>query len=347
MSYEQDDSGHRPGCAPHEFGNALAWKWTRAMPKGLKGGFLTMLYAMRAMASASGEMRFSGDGKPIRIQDIAKAAGCREQDARRYLEAAMRAGVVVTIGERRRGKPTLYALVLCPCPTWEAAADYLRSTARPRKSDDESSGHSGPNSEGEVRATEARTGAEGVRSTEARMGSVHRGTNGSGHSGPNNPGVTQEPPQEMADVVPQPQERAGEEAEDDSLQQHEKAVTAARPDGPEDRFAGERYCRCGQRIMRADRDRCAGCIRADDAEAKAAKEAAKGVQGAFLLPLAGGGESVPAPRRERPRLPQEDPLAPLRVCACGREFRLRDSDRCPDCVFAAEEQQRALKVSNA
>lgn len=340
MSNEQEDPGRKPGCPPHEFGNALAWKWTREMPTPLKSGFLTLLYSMRAMASASGQMRFSGDGKPIRIQDIAKAAGCREKDARRYLEAAIRAGVVVTIGERRRGKPTLYALVLCPWPSWEAAADYLKSTARPRKEDDESSGHSGPNSDGEeVRATAARTEGEEVRATAARMGSGHSGPNGSGHSGPNNPGGNHELPQEMAGVVPQPQEHAGEGSEDDSPQQEETG-TAARPGDSVDE-TGARFCPCGQRILRLDRDQCAGCLRRQ-AEAK------KPIQGAFLVPLPGGSQGLPQSHRERPQWPAEDPSTPLRVCGCGREHRLRNSDRCPDCVFAADEQRIELEVvSNA
>ncbi|MEU2487113.1 hypothetical protein ABZ593_21200 [Streptomyces sp. NPDC012617] len=366
MSYEQqEDAGRKPGCPPHEFGNALAWKWTREMPPPLKGGFLTLLYALRAMSSASGELRFSGDGKPIRIQDIAKAAGSREKDARRYLEAAVRADVVVVIGERRRGKPTLYALVVTPWPRWEAAVSYLKETARPRKSDDESSGHGGPNSEDqgsghsgpnsdeEVRATEARTDEDAVRATEARMGSGHSGPIGSGHSGPNNPGGNHGLPQEMADVVPQPRQRAGEEAKDDSSQQQETTATAARPGGLETGSAdvSAKFCACGQRIVRTNRDLCGGCLRREaDAEkdAQAARVAEKPVQGAFLLPLAGGGQGVPPARRERPQWPTQDPTAPLRVCGCGREHRLRDSDLCPDCVYAADEQRFELgSVSSA
>ncbi|MEC3995231.1 hypothetical protein VSR01_17480 [Actinacidiphila sp. DG2A-62] len=360
MTNEQQDTGRAPGCPPHEFGNALAWKWTRDMPTSLKGGFLTTLYAMRAMASASGQLRFSGDGKPIRIQDIAKASGCREKDARRYLEAAIRAGVVAVIGERRRGKPTLYMLVNCPWPGWEAAAHYLKETARPKKSDDgESSGHSGPNSEGDPE--DGSSGHSGpnldadlddeVRATAARMGSGHSGPNGSGHSGPNNPGSTQELPQEMAGVVPQPQERAGERGEDDSPERQETTATAARPGGLENGAAdvAVKFCECGQRILRPDRDQCGGCLRKEAEAAKARKAAAeKPVQGTFLLPLAGGGQGAPQSRRERPQWPAEDPTAPLRVCGCGRKHRLRNSDLCPDCVYAADQQRAELgSVSSA
>jgi hypothetical protein len=330
------------------------------MPTSLKGGFLTTLYAMRAMASASGHLRFSGDGKPIRIQDIAKASGCREKDARRYLDAAIRAGVVAVIGERRRGKPTLYALVNCPWPGWEAAAHYLKETARPKKSDDgESSGrygpnsdeggsgHSGPNSDDEVRAVAARTDGEAVRATAARMGSGHSGPNGSGHSGPNNPGSNQEEPQEVAGVVPQPQERAGERDEGDSPQQQEAAVPAARrsvlEDGADD--VAVKFCECGQRILRPDREQCGGCLRRDAEVAEARRAAAeKPVQGAFLLPLAGGDQGGSQSRRERPQWLAEDPMAPRRVCGCGREHRLRDSGLCPDCVYTAD-QERAGRES--
>ncbi|MFJ5723704.1 hypothetical protein [Streptomyces sp. NPDC093149] len=149
MSNDEQDS-RKDGAVPNSFGNALAWKWTWQMLRGLKGGFLTMLYALRAMAAPSGELRLR-DGKPIRIQDLAKAAGCREHDARRYLDAGIRAGVVLVDGERRRGKPTRYAITGdVPWPDGKAAEDYLKDTA-PRRSQNEepaeSSGHSGTNSD--------------------------------------------------------------------------------------------------------------------------------------------------------------------------------------------------------
>ncbi|MBM9506732.1 hypothetical protein [Actinacidiphila acididurans] len=349
MSNDQEQPpGCLTGCPPHEFGNALAWKWTREMPPTLKGGFLTLLYAMRAMAAASGELRFSGDGRPIRIQDIAKAAGCREKDARRYLEAAVLSGVVAVIGERRRGKPTLYALVLGPVQHWEAGAAHLRATRRTRKAPEpvESSGHSGPNFEVEVRATAARTeegwvqataaltDADEVRATAARMGSGHGGPIGSGRRGPNNPGSNQELPQEVAEVVPQPQERAGARADDQSPEHDGPAGTAARPGGG-DPAQTRRFCACGQRLLRADRNQCGGCLR---------KTAQKPVQGAFLLPLTGGARRDPPKAHWNAQWPLEDPAAPARVCACGREYRLTGSDCCPACVHAAQQQDLGLAV---
>lgn len=200
------------GSVPNAYGNALAWKWSREMPTALRRGFLTLLYALRAMANASGELRFTSDRQPIRIQDIAKAAGCREKDARRYLDAAIRAGVVAIRGERKRGKPTLYVICPTPWPDWKAAEDYLTFTARkpgkgsaPWQDEEGSSGHRGPNQIG-PRRPEVTDGTDGeVRATAARMGSGHRGPNGSGHRGPNNPGSTQERSQEVAEVVDQPQ----------------------------------------------------------------------------------------------------------------------------------------------
>jgi hypothetical protein len=346
VSNDQEQPHRLPGCPPHEFGNALAWKWTREMPPTLKGGFLTLLYAMRAMAAASGELRFSGDGKAIRIQDIARAAGCREKDARRYLEAAELAGVVAVVGERRRGRPTLYALVLNPSPDWQVAAAHLRATARPRKAPEpaESSGHSGPTFEvevrataartddGWVRATAARTDAEEVRATAARMGSGHSGPIGSGHSGPNNPGSNHELPQEVAEVVPQPQEGAGGPDGEISLEPGETDGSAARPAVLEETDA-PRFCGCGMRLVRPDRTQCAGCLR---------KTAQKPVQGAFLLPLTGGAHQDPPGRQAAVQWPREDPSAPVLTCGCGREYRLPGSDRCPDCVVADERQRLDL-----
>lgn len=344
MSTEQEEQGRKPGCPPYEFGNALAWRWAREMPRPLKGGFLTMLYALRAMASASGYLRFSGDGKPIRIQDIAKAAGCREKDARRYLEAAVIAGVVIVEGQRRRGRPTLYAIVNCPWPNWAAAADFLKATARPRKAETAeeiagSSGHGGPNpeegpEEGEVRAAEARTDENAVRATEARMGSGHRGPIGSGHRGPNNPGVTQESNQERVVLGADVTERAGASEEQNFPRQED------------DTNRLWRACRCGQPITRATRELCGGCLRDKAAAEKAGQaqeQAPQPVQGAFLMNVTSGSPTPPEDAPSPASWTRQDPAAPLRVCRCGREFRgYEPHGRCPDCVYAAGLDARAV-----
>lgn len=213
MSTDEQQDGRTSGGVPNAYGNALSWRWTRDMSAYLRrSGLPLLLCQLRNFANASGEVAFSSDRKPIRIQDIAAAACCREKDARRYLEAAIRAGVVQVLGERKRGKPTRYVIVVHPFPDWQAAEDYLKSTGRkpgkgtaPWQDDDESSGHRGPNHIGPPRP-ELTDGTENeVRATAARMSSGHRGPTGSGHRGPNNPGGYPGSSHDGAEVVPQPQ----------------------------------------------------------------------------------------------------------------------------------------------
>lgn len=215
-SAEQERPG---GSVPNAYGNAVAWRWTREMPATVRrSGLPTLLYALRAMANAAGELRFGSDRKPIRIQDIAKAACCDEKDARRYLEAGVRAGVVAVQGERRRGRPTLYVLVLSPSPDWSAAASYLDATKRdrsPRKpapwagSEDEKFGGRPPELDdakfgGPPPELTGGTDSK-VRGTAPRWSSGDRPPNGSGDRPPNNPGRDKELPQEVAEVSSQPQ----------------------------------------------------------------------------------------------------------------------------------------------
>ncbi|MDX3069269.1 hypothetical protein PV518_45270 [Streptomyces sp. ND04-05B] len=344
---EQDE--HKKGAVPNAFGNALAWKWTRQMPRGLKGGFLTMLYALRAMAAPSGELRFA-DGKPIRIQDLAKAAGCREHDARRYLDAGIRAGVVLVDGERRRGKPTRYSISSAnPWPDWKAADDYLKATARRRTQDDDSGGssgrsgtnsgdassdHGGPNQIGPQRHELGAEGGESVRSTEARMGSVHSGPTGSGHGGPNNPCSSHGVSQEMADVVPQPQVVGGSSAKNDQSSNQDD-------DQDEQPFGRCEVCRTP--LVRAGLKRCSA-HREAPARRRPREGRSKPVQGPLLMPV----PSAPSKPHEDVsatfRPPKPDPLAPLRTCGCGREFRDRDPGaRCPDCLYAEHAEAARLR----
>ncbi|WP_432001553.1 hypothetical protein [Streptomyces sioyaensis] len=131
---------------------------------------------------------------------------------------------------------------------------------------------------------------------------------------------------EQAEPPEQPQVRAGARGDHDSRQQ--PADPVVRPCTT---------CETG-RVVRPDRGRCGGCFAVDSQQARTDRP----VQGAFLLPLAGGGqESV---RRQRPGVPwpREDPSAPLRTCGCGREYRLRRSDGCPACLIAADEERHSL-----
>ncbi|MFE7517657.1 hypothetical protein ACFU8I_41485, partial [Streptomyces sp. NPDC057540] len=115
------------GSVPNSFGNKLARTWAPQLPRPLTGGFLTLLYVLRAMASADGRLRYERDGAPITIGQIAGACRSDQKDVRLYLKAAQAAGVVTVVKDANgrgatRGKATMYALVLTPWPDWNAAA---------------------------------------------------------------------------------------------------------------------------------------------------------------------------------------------------------------------------------
>lgn len=143
------------GGVPNAFGNALAWRWVKDMPRPLRAGFLKLLYALRAIARPDG--RIGGERGPYRITQIAQACGADEKDTRRYLRAAGAAGIVVIEGEQKRGRTTRYAIVVHPDPRWDLAAAVLEESRAPAKSakkdppwreqdDDPSSGDRPPNS---------------------------------------------------------------------------------------------------------------------------------------------------------------------------------------------------------
>ena len=253
-----DEQGPASGSVPNAFGNALSWRWTRDMSAYLRrSGLPLLLCQLRNFANASGEVAFNGDRKPIRITDIAAASCCREKDARRYLEAAERAGVVRVLGERKRGKATRYAIVPHPFPDWTAAEDYLKSTARDNskrppmwaeepETSDGSSGHSGPNQYGPLRPELTGGTGDEVRATPARMGSGHSGPTGSGHSGPNNPGGYPGSSQDGAEVRFQPQVVGPSGDQSESHEDHHEDATA--PD-PDDHTTWRTCPGCNRRIM--------------------------------------------------------------------------------------------------
>ncbi|MGQ5576046.1 hypothetical protein [Streptomyces sp. ECR3.8] len=266
-----DEQAPASGSVPNAVGNALSWKWTRQMPAYLRRtGLPLLLCQLRNFANASGEIAFAGDRKPIRITDIAAAACCREKDARRYLEAAERAGVVRILGERKRGKPTRYAIVPHPFPDWQAAEDYLRSTARdnskrpPKWTQEpetpaESSGHSGPNQYGPLRPELTDGTDEEVRATPAPWSSGHSGPTGSGHSGPNNPGGYPRSSHDGAEVVPQPQP-SGPDGKQIDPHEHHHHDRPDRPDaGPAPAATAGRCRECQIPLIRPGRHLCAGC----------------------------------------------------------------------------------------
>lgn len=361
-----EDQEQRTGGIPHAFGNQIAWKWADDMPAYLKRGFLTMLYSMRQHAAPSGELVFnSGERKPIKLSVLSRSAGCRDKDGRRYIDAALRAGVLTVKGERRRGKATLYRLVVTPWPDWAAAEAYLRSTSRGAgkkftiEDEDaadtpETTGHCGPNGIDVDEAPET----EGAGATVAPMGSGHCGPATKGHSGPNIPCVSQAVHHDEAEVVTQPEVIAGEAGETDESPSGEET---GQPSGePTDPVDGEEFGRCevcSVPLVRSGITRCSlhrEAIPGRGSRRRGSSGAGRPIQGPLLISVPGTSadpgeapQGPPAPRREA-----ADPFAPARICGCGRGFRDRDrTGRCPDCVAATAEENTRLAglrgVSNA
>ncbi|MFB6517465.1 hypothetical protein [Streptomyces sp. NPDC056401] len=130
---DEQQPDYASGGVPHAYRNAIFWRWTRTMPRPLKGPFLTLLYALGAASGTHGLLQFR-DGKVMRIQDIAAGVGSDEKDTRRYLNAAIAAGVVAVEGERRRGKRAVYRIVVSLHPDWTAAlASLASSKPKPKK----------------------------------------------------------------------------------------------------------------------------------------------------------------------------------------------------------------------
>ncbi|MFF4900524.1 hypothetical protein [Streptomyces sp. NPDC001068] len=351
MSTDEQET-RKDGAVPNSFGNALAWTWTRQMPRGLKGGFLCTLYALRAMAAPSGELRFK-DGKPIRIQDIAKAAGCREQDARRYMQAGRLAGVVLVDGERRRGRATRYVIAPVAWPNWQAAADYLKGTARRRKEDEEpeqGSGHGGTNSPEDGSAHSGTTengpqrheleaeGAKTVPPTVARMGSDHSGTKGSDHRGPINPGVAQGVTHVLADVGTQPQVVAGEAANSDHSSENQ-AKADHEPFG--------RCEECGVPLVRPGRRRCSSHTETPARGRNARAGRQRPIQAPLMTVVAGDAEGAQraAEASQQPVSKIPNPWAPERTCGCGRTHRTGES-ACPLCIDLQRQEITRLAVDH-
>ncbi|NUS80745.1 MAG: hypothetical protein HOV70_31685 [Streptomyces sp.] len=271
-----DEQAPTSGSVPNAYGNALAWKWVPSMPAALKRAHVhTLLYALRSMASASGELRFA-DRKPMTIKAIARAAGCDERDARDRLDASIKAGVVLVVGERRRGHSALYVILPTPFPDWAAAVAHLetvkeeREAARQRREADrkaapwteENGGRSPELEDGEnggpppVLEGPERKSEQG---TAPRTSSGDRPLNGSGDRPPYIPGVTQEVSQDGAEVSFKPQlvGRSGDQED------------APTPD-PNDHTTWRTCPGCNRRIMpdpqRPDRTvhaRCEGLATTD------------------------------------------------------------------------------------
>ncbi|MER6197994.1 hypothetical protein ABT234_11600 [Streptomyces sp. NPDC001586] len=206
MPDQQPD--HASGGVPHAYRNALYWRWTRELPKPLRGGFLTVLYALAAAANTSGALRMR-DGKVIRVQSVAAAACSDIKEVRVWLQAAIAAGVVATEAPPGPGRPTVYVLVISPRPDWAAAVAVLEAKRRrrPKKeaapwSEETALGMGGPAPDSE----EAKRGDRPPNSPESKWGDRPPLEMGGpaplemGGPAPQRPRVTQVLPQESAAV---------------------------------------------------------------------------------------------------------------------------------------------------
>ncbi|MFE2556649.1 hypothetical protein ACFXGT_11525 [Streptomyces sp. NPDC059352] len=351
-----DEQTRAPGSsAAHAFGNVLARQWATQMPRPLTGGFLTLLYALRTLASADGRLRYERDGAAITLAQIAAACRSDLKDTRLYLQAAVAAGVLTVVEDghgqgKTRGRAVMYALLLCPAPDWERAAGLVwiaqqqkkerRAAAVARKAaqaaegtsgdsaptpDTRTSGDSAPTPEGSTSGDSApRSAVEGSGdSAPTQVGG--QSPEEVGGQCPDHPGSTQVKPHEMAEVVPQPQDAHGHASDKTIPQQSEK---------PHRRCAGG----CGQRVIRSDRMLCAGCERRAQ---KARQEPSAPVQGTFMISVPSGAPPLPRGTSRAPQgsWPQADAFAPLRTCDCGRKYRAQTPGRCPDCLDAAERER--------
>lgn len=225
------------GGVPHTYRLRMAWQWVPRMPPGLRRqkAFLNALQTIAAMADVKGRTRFQDNGQPIRITQLARAMGSDEKDCRRYLTAAIAAGILTTEEAPRRGRVTIYVLVLALNPHWAAALAVLAAggadtteAATDRTEFGESSPE--PNS-----AREHPSSGDGPPNFRPGTGDRVRGTGpcwssgdgsplSSGDGSPNNPGVPMNTPHEMACVGPQLRDAWGED------ETHERAE--AEPDAP-------------------------------------------------------------------------------------------------------------------
>lgn len=253
------------GSVPHAYRNALFWRWTPGMPAALPSAFVTLLYALGTAANPAGRLQFR-DGKAIRIRDIAAAVKADEKDVRRYVDAAIDAGVLTVQGERKRGRASLYVLVLTATPDWGAAVASLQATRRksrkpppwmknggvtPELSGTENGGH----------APELHSHHEQKeRGTRPRMSSGDTPPFGSGDTPPNNPGNSQEVSHAAAEVVPQPHVDQGAPPETIIASQDQTPPPAAEPE-PANNVTGFARCAvCRERMVpRPGRDRHTHC----------------------------------------------------------------------------------------
>lgn len=141
---ETPQDRHVSGAVPHTFRLRMAWQWVPKMPAALRRqkAFLYALQTVAAMADTAGRTRWHVEGedtagRPLRLTELAAAMGSDEKDARRYLAAAIAAGVLTTEQAPRRGRTTVYVLLLPPStPRWAAALAVLTTGSTAAAEDD-------------------------------------------------------------------------------------------------------------------------------------------------------------------------------------------------------------------
>lgn len=132
------------GSVPHTFRLRMAWQWVPRMPVALRRqkAFLYAVQTVAAMADTAGRTRWHVEGedtpgRPLRLKELAAAMGSDEKDARRYLTAAIAAGILTAEQAPRRGRTTVYVLLLPPyTPRWEAALAVLTAGGADTVEDD-------------------------------------------------------------------------------------------------------------------------------------------------------------------------------------------------------------------
>lgn len=242
----QPDRTGRSGSVPNDWGNALARRWAPQLPRPLRTGFTKLMYALRALASASGELRYP-DGKGIPLSQIATAACADLKDVRAWLAGGIAAGILAA--RQLAGRATVYCLVLHPAPNWAAAVAVIQQHADRRRQRRQKAGTPAPWTEPdqprEHPAPDASTPGDSPStpawgdspstpepSTPGDSPHPHPGGQSPAHLGgpsPSQPCSDHVLHQEMAGVGPQPQDARGRARDEDDHRPAEEDAPGERP----------------------------------------------------------------------------------------------------------------------